>query len=165
MINVRFALLTMILLVTVVGCSETQTGTENRMEIVENLYLREDVAGRPSLELEGPVNEDYLEIVDLVVGTGQVGVTISDTLEVNYLGIGSITGFAFDSSFSRNEPATFPLGAVIQGWQQGLIGMREGGRRVLIIPSSLAYGPTPPPGSGIEPNEALIFLVDLIKIN
>ena len=61
------------------------------------------------------------------------------------------------------DPATFPLSGVILGWQQGIPGMKEGGRRLLVIPASLGYGET---GQGpIAPNETLIFVVDLIKVN
>ncbi|MCX6405223.1 MAG: FKBP-type peptidyl-prolyl cis-trans isomerase [Actinobacteria bacterium] len=69
----------------------------------------------------------------------------------------------FDSSWDRGEPATFPISGVIQGWQQGLQGMKVGGRRLLIIPGDLGYGPA---GQGsIEPNETLVFVVDLTAVS
>ena len=65
------------------------------------------------------------------------------------------------SSYSRGEPATFPLSNVIPGWQQGIPGMKVGGTRLLGIPAALAYGSSPPPGSGIAPDEPLWFVVTL----
>jgi peptidylprolyl isomerase len=69
----------------------------------------------------------------------------------------------FDASWVRGEPATFPLPNVILGWQEGLVGMQVGGRRLLVIPAELGYGNNPPSGSGIEPGETLIFVVDLVS--
>ena len=88
----------------------------------------------------------------------------SDTVTAHYTGWGAATGAQFDASWDRGQPATFPLDGVILGWQQGLIGMKVGGRRVLVIPADLGYGQTPPPGSGIQPGETLIFVVDLVAI-
>lgn len=83
------------------------------------------------------------------------------TVTVQYVGVSWSTGKEFDSSWDRGEPATFPLENVIEGWQQGIPGMKEAGRRRLIIPPDLAYGSNPPPG--IAPNETLVFVIDLIK--
>jgi peptidylprolyl isomerase len=72
------------------------------------------------------------------------------------------TGTIIDSSWSRGAPSTFPLNQVIPGWQQGMPGMKIGGRRELIVPPSLGYGDM---GSGpVGPNETLIFVVDLVSI-
>lgn len=133
------------------------------MEIYEGIVLtsQNDV---PQLSVRKLVDVSQLQIIDLIKGDGR-SVKLDNTLEVNYLGIGGINGYVFDSSFDRQQTADFPLRAVIQGWQDGLLGMREGGRRVLIIPANQAYGNNPPPGSGISQNETLIFLVDLIKIS
>jgi len=102
---------------------------------------------------------------DLVVGTGQTA-KAGDTIVVNYVGVLYKTGKEFDSSWSRNTPFTTPLsaGQVIPGWVQGIPGMKVGGRRELIIPSSLAYGKS---GSGttIPPNSPLVFVVDLLSIS
>ena len=74
------------------------------------------------------------------------------------------TGKIFDSSYQDGGPATFPLNGVIQGWQQGIPGMRVGGERLLGIPSALAYGPS---GSGalIAPNEPLWFVVEVLSVS
>ena len=64
----------------------------------------------------------------------------------------------------RGQPTQFPLDGVIPGWGEGLVGMKVGGRRTLVIPGNLAYGNSPPPSSGIQPNETLVFVVDLVSI-
>lgn len=107
-----------------------------------------------------PVTE--LEITDLVIGTGDA-LAAGATLTADYVGYGAATGQMFDASWVRGEPATFPLDNVIQGWQGGLVGMQVGGRRLLVIPAELGYRNNPPPGSGIEPGETLIFVVDLVS--
>jgi peptidylprolyl isomerase len=88
-----------------------------------------------------------------------------DLLIVHYVGVGATSGEEFDASWNRNEPFDFELGAghVIQGWDKGVVGMRVGGRRRLVIPSHLAYGER---GAGgvIAPNETLIFVVDLLEL-
>ena len=101
-----------------------------------------------------------LTVSDLVVGTGAV-VKAGDTVTAQYVGIGAESGKEFDSSWSRGEAAQFSLSQVIQGWQQGIPGMKIGGRRLLVIPGAMAYGDTPPSGSTIGKNETLVFVVDL----
>jgi peptidylprolyl isomerase len=100
---------------------------------------------------------------DLVQGTGQT-VKEGDTVTVNYVGELYKNGKEFDSSWSRNQPATFPLkaGGVIEGWVKGIPGMKVGGRRELIIPASLAYG-SKGSGTTIPPNSPLVFVVDVLS--
>ncbi len=95
-------------------------------------------------------------------GTGATP-TASDKVQVHYTGM-LISGKVFDSSVQRGEPVTFALGAVIKGWTEGLQHMQEGGKYRLYIPSDLAYGPQGR-GEVIPPNAALIFEVELIKVN
>lgn len=102
-----------------------------------------------------------LEIADQVVGAGE-SVKPTSTVLAHYVGVGLTTGQKFDSSWDRGAPIEFGLNQVIPGWTEGLTGMKIGGRRLLVIPAELAYGTTPPAGSGIEPNETLIFVVDLV---
>lgn len=102
-----------------------------------------------------------LVIKDIAVGKGK-SVEVGGTVTAHYVGYGATTGNMFDGSWSRNEPVTFPLEGVILGWQNGLVGMKEGGRRVLVIPADQGYGDNPPAGSGIEPGETLVFVVDLL---
>ncbi|HTR89393.1 MAG TPA: FKBP-type peptidyl-prolyl cis-trans isomerase [Solirubrobacteraceae bacterium] len=99
---------------------------------------------------------------DLIVGTGTEAKT-GDAVSVNYVGALYRNGKVFDASWKRKEPFQFTLGKgqVIPGWEQGVLGMKVGGRRELIIPPSLAYGVKGSPPS-IPPNETLIFVVDLL---
>jgi len=104
-----------------------------------------------------------LEVKDLEEGTG-AAVKAGDAATVNYVGVNYKTGKEFDASWEGGKPVsfTFTLGAgeVIPGWDQGIEGMKVGGRRELIIPPSLGYGAAGAPPA-IPPNETLIFVVDL----
>lgn len=168
MLNQKYlkTMLTLMLLSILISCTgeEGKVGDQSRIKIIDNLFLLSNSTGSPELQIAGDLLVTDLQIIDIEHGYGNAEVSLSNTLEVYYLGVGANAGFVFDSSYARNESAQFPLAAVIKGWQEGLIGIREGGRRVLIIPANQAYGATPPPGSGIESNEALIFVIDLIKI-
>jgi peptidylprolyl isomerase len=99
---------------------------------------------------------------DLIVGTGPEAKS-GENVTVNYVGILFHGGKEFDASWKRNEPFTFALGkgAVIPGWDQGVAGMKVGGRRELIIPSELAYGAKGSPPA-IPANAALVFVIDLL---
>lgn len=114
----------------------------------------------------GPDSQPTLDLVtsDLIPGNGD-SVQVGNTITVNYCGVGQSTGAIFDSSWARGAPATFQLapGALIEGWTQGVPGMQLGERRLLEIPGDLGYGANPPPG--IEPNETLIFVVELVSID
>lgn len=105
-----------------------------------------------------------LQIIDVTVGTGAVAAA-GDSVTVNY--VGSLTnGAIFDASANHGTTGfTFSLGAgqVIKGWDQGIVGMKEGGKRKLVIPASLAYGDRAM-GNAIPANSALIFEVELLKV-
>lgn len=105
-----------------------------------------------------------LVVEDLKVGTGPPA-RPGQFVTVHYVGVAYSTKEQFDASWDRNQPFTFPLGSgqVIAGWDQGVAGMRVGGRRELIIPPDLAYGPQGRPPV-IGPNETLIFVIDLLSI-
>ncbi len=107
-----------------------------------------------------------LEKKDIVVGTGATAET-GDELTVNYVGAIYKTGKVFQSSFTDGQgvygPFQLGAGAVIKGWDEGLVGMKVGGRRELIIPPSLAYGSTAQ--SGIPANSTLIFVIDLLAVS
>ena len=118
----------------------------------------------------GPAAEQLI-VTDTKVGTGKEAST-GATVYMHYTGwlyrplAKNMHGKQFDSSIPRGEPLDFVLGAgrVIKGWDQGIQGMKVGGKRTLIIPSELAYGSRPAPGSGIPPNSALIFDVELVDV-
>ncbi|MEK7101754.1 MAG: FKBP-type peptidyl-prolyl cis-trans isomerase [Patescibacteria group bacterium] len=109
-------------------------------------------------------NVTQLQVTDEVVGTGAVA-TAGDSVTVNY--VGSLTnGTVFDASANHgNTGFTFNLGAgqVIKGWDQGIVGMKEGGKRKLVIPASLAYG-SQAVGNVIPANSTLVFEVELLKV-
>lgn len=105
-----------------------------------------------------------LVIVDEIVGDGAEAAA-GQTVVAHYVGVAFSTGEEFDSSWSRGDPLAFPLGAgrVIKGWDHGLVGMKVGGRRRLVIPPHLGYG-NRGAGSAIAPGETLIFVVDLVDV-
>jgi FKBP-type peptidyl-prolyl cis-trans isomerase FkpA len=112
-----------------------------------------------------------LQVTDVRVGTGTEA-TNGRTVVVHYTGwLYSATapgqrGTQFDSSVSRGQPFSFVLGAgsVIRGWDQGVLGMRVGGQRVLVIPPSLGYGASGAGGGVIPPNASLVFEIDLLEV-
>ncbi len=103
-----------------------------------------------------------LVIKDIKVGQGAAA-TAASTVTVQYVGVSWSTKQQFDSSWDRGEPATFALSQVVPGWQQGIPGMKVGGRRELIIPPALGYGAAGAPPD-IKPNETLVFIIDLLKV-
>jgi peptidylprolyl isomerase len=120
---------------------------------------------RPVIEKpEGDIPFE-LGVDDLVVGEGDEAVA-GKKVAVHYVGVSFLTGDQFDASWDRGQPFEFKLGKgqVIPGWDQGVAGMRVGGRRRLTIPSALAYGAR---GAGgvIKPNEPLVFVVDLLAVD
>ncbi|MCW4384358.1 FKBP-type peptidyl-prolyl cis-trans isomerase [Salinibacterium sp. SYSU T00001] len=103
-----------------------------------------------------------LVITDIEVGTGAEAMP-GATVDVHYLGVDFESGEEFDSSWSRGQSINFPLGSLIAGWQQGIPGMKVGGRRQLICPPHLAYGPA---GGGHQlSGRTLIFVIDLLGVS
>jgi peptidylprolyl isomerase len=117
---------------------------------------------KPTIDVPSGPAPTELEKEDLKVGKGPAA-KLGDNIEVNYVGVRYADGEQFDSSWDRNETATFGLteGGLIDGWVKGIPGMKVGGRRQLIIPSEMAYGDNP---QGGRPAGALIFIVDLVAI-
>ncbi len=93
-------------------------------------------------------------------GTGPVVKPVDGVL-IEYEGR-LLDGTVFDASAQHGGPAPLPVSGVIPGWSEGLVGMKVGGRRTLVIPAEQAYGPSPPPGSNIPPDAALVFTVDMV---
>jgi peptidylprolyl isomerase len=119
---------------------------------------------KPTITVPDSDPPTSLEIVDDVVGEGPEA-SAGNTVSVHYVGVAWSTGSQFDASWDRMEPFRFGLGGgqVIQGWDQGVAGMRVGGRRTLTIPPHLGYG-SRGAGGAIAPNETLIFIVDLLDV-
>jgi peptidylprolyl isomerase len=119
---------------------------------------------KPTVTVPKNVSPDKFAIKELEEGTGAEAKK-GDEVTVQYVGVGYDSEEEFDSSWSRNEPFPFTLGAgeVIKGWDLGVEGMKVGGRRELLIPGKLAYGPEGRPPV-IGPNETLIFVIDLLAV-
>ena len=109
--------------------------------------------------IEGPA-PTTLVITDLVVGEGAEAVP-GGRVEVQYLGVDFENGEEFDSSWNRGESITFPLNGLIAGWQEGIPGMKVGGRRQLVIPPALAYGES---GGHRLAGRTLVFIIDLLNV-
>jgi peptidylprolyl isomerase len=122
------------------------------------------MATKPTVDI--PAGSPPTELVreDLVTGAGTEA-TPGKTVEVHYVGVAWSTKKQFDASWDRGETFDFPLGAgrVIRGWDEGVAGMRVGGRRRLTIPPAMGYGARGA-GGDIGPNETLVFIVDLLAV-
>ncbi|MGI9578706.1 MAG: FKBP-type peptidyl-prolyl cis-trans isomerase [Microthrixaceae bacterium] len=117
--------------------------------------------GAPEMSVpEGDADTDQLVVIDEVEGEGAV-VCPGDQVIAHYTGIRVEDGEQFDSSWDRGEPSEFGLDAVIQGWTEGLVGMKAGGRRTLVIPADLAYGDDEDSG---RPAGTLVFTIDLVGV-
>ncbi len=122
------------------------------------------MTSKPEVDFPDGPAPDHLVIDDLSDGDGEEAV-VGRTAVVHYVGVAYSSGEEFDSSWNRGEPFAFPLGAgqVIAGWDRGVVGMRVGGRRRLVVPAHLGYGDRGA-GSVIAPGETLIFVVDLVDV-
>ena len=120
---------------------------------------------KPEVTVPNGAPPKQLEETELIEGTGAEAKS-GDKVTVQYVGVGFESEEEFDSSWSRNEPFSFTLGAgeVIPGWDQGVEGMKVGGQRQLVIPPQLAYGEAGAPPA-IGPNETLVFAIDLLEVN
>ena len=120
---------------------------------------------KPTVEVPEGDPPEELEIEDLDEGEGDE-VQDGDQVSVNYVGVLYDNGEEFDNSYDRGVPFDFQVGGgqVIPGWDEGLIGMKEGGQRQLVIPPDLAYGPQGQPPD-IPPDSTLVFVIDLVSIN
>ena len=122
------------------------------------------MAAKPSVEI--PAGEPPTELVceDVTVGSGAEA-TPGRTVEVHYVGVAWSTKKQFDASWDRGKAFDFALGAgrVIRGWDEGVAGMKVGGRRKLTIPPAMGYGARGA-GGAIGPNETLVFVVDLLAV-
>jgi peptidylprolyl isomerase len=119
---------------------------------------------KPEIDFPGGEPPAELEITDIWEGDGPTA-SAGDNVRVHYVGVAYSTGEEFDASWDRGEPLGFRLGAgqVIAGWDQGVQGMKVGGRRQLTIPPHLAYGDRGA-GNAIAPGETLIFVCDLVSV-
>ncbi|MDH6522588.1 peptidylprolyl isomerase [Streptomyces sp. SAI-135] len=146
----------------------TRTGTHLLPSIFgSDIRLLEANMNIDKPEIDPPEGEapTELEIVDLWEGDGAEA-KAGDFVQVHYVGVAYSSGEEFDASWNRGTPLEFQLGAgqVIAGWDQGVQGMKVGGRRKLTIPAYLAYGDEGAGGGRIAPGESLIFVCDLMSV-
>lgn len=120
---------------------------------------------KPEIDFPGAEPPAELIIEDVTVGDGDEAQS-GDQIKAHYVGVAWSSGEEFDASWNRGAPLDFQVGVgqVIPGWDQGIVGMKVGGRRKLVIPPHLAYGERGA-GGAIGPNETLIFVVDLVATN
>jgi peptidylprolyl isomerase len=163
--------LTAALALAAVGCGSskdktTSTSSASTAATTDTAAAPTTAKPRPKPKVNVPKGKapKKLVIKDLIPGTGQAA-KAGDPITVNYIGVNYADGKPFDNSYDRGQPFPFQLGGgqVIPGWDKGLAGMKVGGRRELVIPPSLAYGPQGQPPV-IKPNETLVFVVDLLSI-
>ena len=151
------------LVVASIGCGDDGDSTTGSTDAAAPAESAEGSAQKtkPKVTVPDGAPPSKLEVRDIEEGSGPEAVK-GDEVTVQYVGVNYKNGKEFDSSWSRAEPFTFQLGAgmVIPGWDRGVEGMKVGGRRELIIPPELAYGPEGAPPA-IGPNETLIFVIDL----
>ena len=123
-----------------------------------------DTSTKPTVEVPDGPPPEALQVKDIVEGDGPEA-TPGATLTMQYVGVNYSDGKQFDASWDNGQPFTFQLGAgqVIPGWDQGIAGMKVGGRRELIVPPDLGYGAQGSPPQ-IKPNETLVFVVDLLDV-
>ena len=116
---------------------------------------------KPVIECQGGEPPTDLAIDDIVVGEGAQAEP-GDNVEVHYVGVEFHSGEEFDASWDRGQSIEFPLQGLITGWQEGIPGMRVGGRRQLTIPPEMAYGPD---GGGHRlSGKTLVFVIDLLAV-
>jgi peptidylprolyl isomerase len=126
--------------------------------------ISKDRSKKPEIPQPAGAPPSKLVVRDIVKGKGRKA-KVDDNVTVQYVGVSYSTGQQFDASWDSGSPAQFALteGQLIQGWIEGIPGMRVGGRRELVIPPDLGYGPNGNPPA-IGPNETLVFVIDLLKI-
>ncbi len=144
--------------------SRADKAAETTQQATTNQQPKEGALQGTKLADFAPLDKiESLKAIDIQEGTGDV-VKAGDTITAHYTGAVAKDGVIFQSSHDTGEPATFPLSGVIKGWTDGVPGMKVGGKRRLLIPADLAYGATPPQGSGIPANADLVFDIELVKI-
>jgi peptidylprolyl isomerase len=166
----RFMTLLAVLAAPLGGCGDDDdsgsAGAEQPTETsaAEARAILEDTSVKPVIEKPSGSPPRRLEKEDIVRGKGKAAKP-GDRILVQYVGVSFSTGEEFDASWDTGQPFGFFLGAgeVIPGWDRGIVGMKEGGRRKLTIPPELAYGAEGSPPD-IAPNETLVFVVDLVKV-
>lgn len=150
-------------LLALAGCGDDSSDSTEGTDTTAAAETSGDTSSKPVVTVPDGAAPTALVENDLVEGDGAEAKQ-GDNVTVEYVGVGFESGEEFDASWGR-EPFTFQLGAgqVIPGWEEGVEGMKVGGRRELLIPPELAYGEAGSPPA-IGPNEPLIFVIDLLEV-
>jgi peptidylprolyl isomerase len=150
-----------VMVVDLVSVSEEEAPSEAEPEADAKALDAAEERGEPEMTVPEDLPSE-LTVTDDVEGTGDI-VCAGDTVLAHYVGVDASSGEVFDNSWERGEPATFALDQVIDGWSEGLVGMRVGGRRTLVIPAALAYGVDDTDTAG-TPTGDLVFTVDMVGV-
>ena len=143
-------------LVLLTGCGDKEMSADNLPSVTNNM------GEAPTIGAPTGTPPTTLESKDIVVGTG-AEVSSTSTITFHYTLMTWSNGAITESSWNSGLPATYPLSNLIVGWQQGIPGMKVGGRRLLVVPPDLGYGAQ---GSGsVGPNETLIFVMDIVSVS
>ena len=159
--SLRSAAVCLCSLVLLAACGDAEVTSDSEGSTVATAAT---IVTKPSVSVPSEM-PTTLVVTDLGTGTGAAA-AVGDKLIVHYVGVRSATGEEFDNSYDRGEPLEVQLGAnrVIQGWEQGLLGVQQGGRRQLDIPAELAYGDSPPAGGPIAAGDPLTFVIDVLAV-
>ncbi len=157
--------LTVIVIITMIQENKQKDDTANTATNQQEKAVdpANQLQGKPLAGFAPVASIAELQKIDTTPGTGKE-VKAGDTVTVDYTGAVAATGVVFQSSKDTGQPVPLSLSQVIAGWSQGIPGMKEGGTRRLLIPASLAYGGSPPAGSGIPANADLVFDVTVHKV-
>ena len=163
----RTLLVLLVLVLVLAGCGGDDEGGETAATATPKATAtpdNTDVTKKPKVTVPDELPPDELQSEDIVTGKGPAAKK-GDKVTVQYVGLTWSTSVEFDASWDRGEPFTLTVGKgdVIKGWDEGIPGMRKGGRRQLTIPAEMAYGAEGRPPE-IGPNECLRFIIDLVEI-
>jgi peptidylprolyl isomerase len=147
---------------TIPSSTSSSVNEENKSVTVPDIANATNLQVAPAVSAGSQPAPTTLQMKDLVVGTGAEAKS-TNTVRIQYLGANYADGKEFDSSWKGGQPAVFPLSGVIKGFSQGIVGMKVGGRRVVVIPPDLGYGAGGSPPA-VGPNETLVFVIDLLGI-
>ncbi len=165
-VNLTWPILLLCLVLAAAGCGDDDSSAGSSSNGSSSAQSPAEAAKRSKPKVAVPTGSSPQELVeeDLIEGSG-ANAKAGDQVTVQYVGVGFDSRKEFDASWDRGEPFSFQLGAeeVIPGWDQGIVGMKAGGQRQLAIPADLAYGEAGFPPA-IKPNEALVFVVDLLDV-
>lgn len=153
---------------TTASGGETSNGATASPRASATSFRGVSVQGEPGQEPTVLIGDETaatssIQIEDVITGTGAIAGP-ETSVTVQYVARGAKTKRTFDSSWDRGSAYTYdPQDLTFSAFVDGVPGMREGGRRIVIVPGSLAFGPTPPAGSGLQPDETVVFVIDLVK--